>query len=230
MIGVICAMDIEIEGFRKIMENKKEETVTGINYTLGTLCGKDIVVAVCCDGKVNAAMCAQTMILKYGVGMIINTGVAGGIAEGLKACDIVIADTTCEHDMDLSPIGYEEGYTLGINSIFTQCDKNVVKLLDEAATELGLSHRVGVIATGDQFIASAEGAERLRSKFNATACEMEGGAIGHVCKRGNIPYGVLRAISDSGEDGAGLSFREFAEIAAKNSIAVMTKFAEKVEL
>ncbi len=228
MIGIIGAMTVEVEGLKSIMTEKCDTEISGCIYTKGLLCGKEAVVTVCGEGKVNAAMCAQTMILTYKPDMIINTGVGGGVADGLKIGDIVAADGVVQHDMDMSPLGYEVGYICGVDSILMPCDKRISDLLFECINDCSISCQRGIVATGDQFISSDDKKKQLVERFNAAVCEMEGGAIGHVCIRNGVPFGVLRAVSDGGDDEASISFPEFAKLAAENSIKVMTEFMKRV--
>lgn len=228
MIGIIGAMTVEVEGIKKLMTEKCDKVISGMTYTSGMLCDKKVVVTVCGEGKVNAAMCTQTMILEYKPKMIINSGVAGGIAKGLKVCDAVIADAVVQHDMDMSPLGHPKGYICGIDGVEMICDKKIKETLFECAKQAGVNSIYGIVATGDQFISDNEKKSWLIDTFNASACEMEGGAIGHVCKRNNVPFGVLRTISDGGDDEAKMSFPEFAALAAENSIKIMQLFIEKI--
>ena len=224
MIGIIGAMTVEVEALKELMTDKCDKVISGMTYTSGKLLGKDVVITVCGEGKVNAAMCAQTMCLEYKPETIVNTGVAGGLADGLKIGDIIIATSVAEHDMDMSPLGYDVGYICGIDGIYMDCAENIVSALSKSVDSCGISYKTGVIASGDQFISDNDKKEWLKSTFNAYACEMEGGAIGHVCVRNGIPFGVLRAISDGGDDEASMSFPEFAALAAKNSIEVIKNF------
>ncbi len=226
MIGIIGAMTIEIEGLKEIMAEREERIISNTLFTKGKLGDKDVVVTVCGEGKVNAAISAQTMCLAYSPDIIINTGVAGGLADGLKIGDVVIGTSVVEHDMDMSPLGFDKGYICGIDGIYMDCHKDIVKALSDSVEACGISYKTGVIASGDQFISDSSKKEWLKKTFNAYACEMEGGAIGHVCVKNAIPFGVLRAISDGGDDDASMSFPEFAALAAKNSVEVMKKFVE----
>lgn len=228
MIGIIGAMTVEVEGIKTIMKDKTDFAVSGMSFTVGKLCGKDAVVTVCGEGKVNAAMCAQTMILKYNPDMIINTGVGGGLADGLKIGDVVAADKVVQHDMDMSPLGHPIGYICGVDDVEMHCDAKITETLLSCIKDCEIDCRIGTVATGDQFISSDDKKKWLVKTFNAAVCEMEGGAIGQVCVRNNIPFGILRAISDGGDDEASMSFPEFAALAAENSIKVMQLFAERI--
>lgn len=229
MIGIIAAMNIEAEGLEKIMENTTEKKIGDMSFVSGGLCGCNAVVAVCGEGKVNAAMCTQAMISEYKVSAIINTGVGGGIAPGLEIGNIVVADSVVQHDMDMSPLGYEVGYICGIDGINMSCDEKLKNILYKCVCDNKIKCQTGVVASGDQFISSDEKKKWLREKFCAAVCEMEGGAIGHVCTRNKIPFAIIRAISDGGDESAKLSFPEFATLAAENSIKVMKQFLFEVK-
>ncbi len=221
-IGIIGAMQIEIEGLRAAMTDVSEERVSGVTFARGTLEGREVVCAVCGVGKVFAAIAAEAMILRYSPRALLNTGVAGGLADGLCVGDIVLADTVVQHDMDTSPLGDPVGLLSGLNIVEIPADKQLLAALKKSAEALGLSVRVGRIATGDQFVATEAQKTRIRAQFGADACEMEGGAIGHVAHVNGVPFAVLRAISDGGD---GMEFSEFVSLAAARSVAVTKKFA-----
>ena len=182
MTGIIGAMKIEVETIKTLMENKKSEVISGVEYVSGTLHGKEIVTAVCGIGKVAAAMCAQTMILKYAPERIINTGVGGSLSENLAIGDVAVAESLVQHDMDTSPLGDPVGLISGINVINIPCDEKVVGTLINCVESLGgIKALRGVIASGDQFIADAAKKEYIKSNFNAVVCEMEGASIAQVC-------------------------------------------------
>lgn len=213
MIGIIGAMTVEIEKIRDIIEQKEEEIISGITFTTGTIHGKEVVVAVCGIGKVFAATCAQTMILKYVPDIIINIGVAGTLTTNLGIAHIAIADNMVQHDMDTSPIGDPVGLISGINMIQIPCSKNAVQLVMNCVDEIGIHYMVGTIASGDQFVADSTRKSEIVKEFGAIACEMEGAAIGQVCYINEIDFIVIRGISDSANDEAQMDFIEFVKIA-----------------
>lgn len=227
MIGIIGAMDVETDGIKKIMQNCITENISGISFTKGTLRKKDVVIAKCGAGKVNAALCAEAMILKYNPKCIINTGVAGGLSKHLNITDIAIAKDVVQHDYDTSPLGEPLGFLSQINTINILCDERAVKILNEAANTLENTKVIcGTIATGDQFINSREQKEKIIDNFNAISAEMEGGAIGHVCCANNVAFGVLRAISDNADGSSHMDFKEFTIAAAAKTIKIIEYFAE----
>lgn len=221
-IGIIGAMTVEVDGLKQCMENAVTEEVSGIQYTCGTLCGCEVVVAQSGVGKVNAAICAQTMILRYQPDAILNTGVAGG-HHSLRIGDIVVASAVVEHDMDTSPLGDPKGYISGLGVVKMQADEDIARRLCLAAQKLG-SCKLGVIASGDQFIHSRERADWIHREFDAYAYEMEGAAIGHVCCRSRLPFGILRVISDNGDEQATVDFPTFVGEAASKSIKILVDF------
>lgn len=224
-IGIIGAMQIEIEGLKAAMTEITEEVISGVTYTSGLLEGRRVVCAVCGVGKVFAAIAAQTMLLRYAPRALLNTGVAGGLADGLSVGDVVLADSVVQHDMDTSPLGDPVGLLSGINIVNIPTDGALLATLRAATEACGLKTVVGTVATGDQFIASDAQKTRLREVFHAAACEMEGGAIGHVAYVNRVPFAVLRAISDGGD---GMEFSEFVTLAAKNSVAVTREFVKRL--
>ena len=219
-IGIIGAMDVEVNGLVARLENKNSETVSGITFYSGELLGKRVVIAKCGIGKVFAATCAEAMIIKYSPRLIINSGVGGALAKDLSTGDIVIADKLCQYDMDTSPIGDPVGLVSGINRIWFETDDRAATILLDAAKELSLNARLGSIATGDRFVATKELKDEIVNNFGASACEMEGCAIAQVAFINNTPFVVVRAISDSADGDASMDYPTFLEIAAKNSTSL----------
>lgn len=226
-IGIIGAMEPEVEALIAALEEKACDEVSGIKFYTGILAGKRVVIAKCGIGKVFAAICAQTMILKYSPSLLVNTGVGGALASGLTTGDIVIADSLCQHDMDTSPIGDPKGLVSGINVIYFESDKRAGEILLSSAAELGLKARLGRIATGDKFIASSEDKNRIIADFSADACEMEGCAIAQTAFVNNVPFAVVRAISDSADGEATMDYPTFLGIASKNSTSLTLSLVEK---
>ena len=228
MLGIIGAMEIEIKTIRSKMQNKKSDFAGGIEFVSGTLNGTEVVTAVCGIGKVCAAMCTQAMVLKYKPSLIMNTGVGGTLTNELGVCDIAVADSVCQHDFDLSPIGDPPGRIPAVEAVKTPCDQKAVKILEECAERLdGIKTKTGTIASGDQFIADDAQRHRITELFGAISCEMEGGAIGQVCRLNGTPFAIVRAISDSADGSAEMSYNEFLPIAADNAAKMIEYIAEK---
>ena len=223
LIGIIGAMQVETEGLVAEMTNTVSETVSGVKFTRGTLCGREVVVATCGVGKVFAAICAEAMILKYGVGALLNTGVAGGLLPELEVGDVALADKVVQHDMNTTALGDAPGLLSGINVVELPVAKELLKPLCEATAELEYNGAVGTIASGDLFVHKASTKAFITKTFDAIACEMEGAAIGHVAYVNEVPFAVLRVISDGGD---GMEFTEFVKIAAERSVKLTKKFLE----
>ncbi|MDR1565151.1 MAG: 5'-methylthioadenosine/adenosylhomocysteine nucleosidase [Oscillospiraceae bacterium] len=229
MLGIIGAMEMEVEGIRQKIEDCTGKNISGTTFYSGTIGGTPVCLAKCGEGKVNAALCAQTMVLTYMPDYIINTGVAGGLLPAMRVCDCAVASHVCQHDFDLRPLGTPLGMLPVVNEIYIKCNEELASALASAANKLcGGSVFEGIIATGDQFISEDEKARFLAEEFGAIACEMEGGAIGHVCSINNIPFAVLRTISDGGNDEASLSFEEFAALAADKSVNIILQFIQTI--
>lgn len=227
-IGIIGAMSIEVDALKAKLADCKSVKVSGVDFFCGRLSDKDVVVAQCGIGKVFAAICAQTMILSFGVTHIINTGVAGTLSERLSILDVAIADGVVQHDMDTSPIGDPVGLISGINKIVLPTSDKLAKAASDVASELGLKHELGIIASGDQFISSADRKRYIVDNFGAIACEMEGAAIGHVSYVNGVECLIVRAISDSASGEATMEYPEMVALAAEQSLKMTEKILERI--
>ncbi len=227
-IGIIGAMSIEVDALKAKLADCKSVKVSGVDFFCGRLSDKDVVVAQCGIGKVFAAICAQTMILSFGVTHIINTGVAGTLSERLSILDVAIADGVVQHDMDTSPIGDPVGLISGINKIVLPTSDKMAKAASDVASELGVKHELGIIASGDQFISSADRKRYIVDNFGAIACEMEGAAIGHVSYVNGVECLIVRAISDSASGEATMEYPEMVALAAEQSLKMTEKILERI--
>jgi len=225
MIGIIGAMDIEIEKINARLENKKEEIISGVTYTQGTLGKMEVVTAICGVGKVFAAICTQTMILRYKPDAIINSGIAGTLSDKVGVLGTVVATALVQHDMDTSPLGDPKGLISGINVIEFPTDE---ALAEKICKSIKTPYIRGIIASGDCFVADIEKKETIRDTFNAVACEMEGAAVAHVCYMSNVPFCVVRTISDGANEGSTLTYEEFRVKAANLSSEIMIKTIESM--
>lgn len=228
MIGIIGAMEVEVRALKAMLEETSTETISGAEFVKGKLFGKDVVVACCGIGKVFAAIAAEAMILKYSPELIINTGVGGAVSDGLKVADIVVADKVIQYDMDTTAFGDPPGFLSGINITDIPTSEKAAALLAKCADDLGISCRIGKIASGDKFVDTMEDKRAVGTKFNALACEMEGASIGHVCYVNNVPFAVLRSISDSFDDNSSMEYSKFTELATVNSVKILSSFIKAV--
>lgn len=222
-IGIIGAMQCETAALCEMLEGDICEKISGVEYHSGKLMGQDVIVATCGIGKVFAAICAQTMILKYSPDIIINTGVAGTLTSELSVCDVALSKSVVQHDMDTSAIGDPVGLISGINIIDIPASDDLCKKAQRSAEEIGLKAISGTIASGDIFVADEGRKSFIRNTFSAIACEMEGASIGQVCYVNSVPFIVIRAISDGGDEGAAMSYDKFVTIAAENSVKLLCR-------
>ena len=204
MIGIIGAMAIEVEEILAKLEHPQTETISGMDFVRGAIQGVECVVARCNVGKVNAAICAQTMILRYAPSRIINSGVAGGIGADVKIGDLVLADGAIQHDVDTTQIGDQIGMVSGINLVVIPTSSEMNRVLAEAARRCAYQGNVhiGRIASGDQFISSAEKLHWIASTFGAE-------------------YTAVRCISDNADSNAGVDYEQFSTFAAHQTTELL---------
>ncbi|MDR0914601.1 MAG: 5'-methylthioadenosine/adenosylhomocysteine nucleosidase [Oscillospiraceae bacterium] len=230
MTGIICALNIEVDGLIAKMQNPQTQTFAKMNYTSGTIGDAEVVAVECGIGKVNAAMCAQIMIDRYSPDVIINSGVAGGLSQNVDVYDIVIAKDVVQHDMDTTAIDDPRG-AISFNDekrTFIPTDGGVAKKLTEVCRHMDDTKVFyGRIATGDVFVQEKAHRRSIGEEFSADACEMEGGAIGQVCYRNGVPFGILRCISDSINNNDAEDFIIFKDKAAAKSIKIILDFLKK---
>ncbi len=229
MIGIIGAMSVEVEELKSKIIDTKKETVCGAEYVSGKLCGKDVVVAQCGVGKVFASVCSSTMILKYNVSTIINTGVAGTLISCLNILDFAVSSAVVQHDMDTTAVGDAPGLLSGINIVEIPASRRLSSLAIDIAVEQGSACARGIIASGDQFISRQERKDCIRETFGAIACEMEGAAIGHVCYLAGVEFLIIRCISDSATGEAEMEYPEMVSRAAAKSEALVLAMLEAME-
>ncbi len=226
MTGIICAMNLEVEGVIALMTDTEEKTVDGVTFYKGKL-GKSEVVAVECGiGKVNAAICTRMMIDFYKPDCIINSGVAGALSTQVSVGDVVIATSAVQHDYDSTAFGDPKGLITCPNGniINFPADEELSQKLCEAADKLEDTRAFrGVVATGDKFVADSEERLSIGKEFSALACEMEGGAMAQVCYRAGVPFAILRSISDDIGHNTTVDFNEFKIMAAKKTVDVLSE-------
>jgi adenosylhomocysteine nucleosidase len=229
MLGIIGAMEVEVSSLKNEMENSEVKTVANMDFHKGKINGKDVVVVKSGIGKVNAAICTQILKDIYDVNAVVNTGVAGSLNNDIDICDIVISNKAQQHDMDVTPLGYEKGIIPDMKESVFCADEQLVNMATESIEELNLDIKVfkGKVLSGDQFIGNAEKKEELKSAFKGDCAEMEGAAIAQTAYLNNIPFLIIRAISDKADGGAEMDYPAFEKKAAENSIKLLNKIIEK---
>ena len=228
MLGIIGAMEVEVKELREMMENPQAQTVAGMTFYQGTIKGKEVVVVRSGIGKVNAGICSQILVDRYNVEGIINTGIAGSLKNEINIGDIVLATVAVQHDVDATGFGYPLGEIpqMGIKEF--PADEKLRALAEECSKKANPDIQVfcGRVASGDQFISSKEKKNWISANFDAYCTEMEGAAIAQAAYLNNIPYLVVRAISDKADDSANMDYSGFEAKAVENSVRLMAAMLE----
>lgn len=222
-IGIIGAMKSEVNKILSELENEQKISLSGLVFHSGLFQGVPCVISQCGAGKVNAAVYAQAMIMRFSPRLIINIGVAGGIAPGIGIGDLVVATACVQHDFDVSALGASKGEIVIYDKAITEipCDPKVAERMADSARDIYGTVHTGIIVTGDTFVADNALCSALHQQYNALACEMEGGSIAQVCYMNNVPVAVFRSISDNGNDAANMDFLTFEKQSAEKSQSLM---------
>lgn len=222
-IGIIAAMDKELDIIKQEFGFVSVTQISGMNFYEAKYMDKTIYIVKCGVGKINAAVCTEVLIVKFNVQCIINTGVAGAIDNSLNIGDIVISKSAVIHDMDVTTLGYKLGQNPDFDQVEFMADDYLIELVENCVvkSDLGIRYKIGTIATGDAFVSSKVVKERLSSSFQADCVEMEGGSIAQVCYVNKTPFVIIRSMSDKADDTGNMDYREFSEMAAKNSAKIV---------
>lgn len=226
-IGIIGAMDEEIKLYQEVMNVTSESVKAGITYYEGSLKGKNIVLCKSGVGKVNASVCTQIMIDQYGVHSVIFTGVAGALHPELEIGDIVVSRDSQHHDMDVTPLGFPKGVIpFAEKSIFLADDK-LVEAAVKASEKFGEGKTfIGRVLSGDQFVASRETVQQLHTEMEGSCTEMEGAAVAQVCDMNQVPFVIIRSMSDKADGSAHVNFAEFTNLASHRSFQIVKNMLE----
>ena len=226
MIGIIGAMDEEVEQLVEVMEITREETKACMTFKAGKLAGKDVVIVRSGIGKVNAAACTQILVDDFKADYIINTGIAGSLKAEIDIADVVISSDVLHHDMDATGFGYPLGQIPRMDVLSFKADPGLVALAKkacEAATpEIGI--HTGRIVSGDQFVSDTEVKKRIVDDFAGLCTEMEGAAIAQTAHLNNIPFVIIRTISDKADNSATVDYPTFEKKAVANEVKIVKKF------
>lgn len=226
-LGIIGAMDVEVAKLKDCMENKQVHIIAGSQYCVGKLEGLDAVVVQCGVGKVNAALCTQVLCSYFGVTHIVNTGIAGSLNAELDIGDFVISTDAVYHDMDATNFGYPMCQVPGLSVLAFGADPMLTDLACKAAETAHPGHvRIGRVATGDQFVADKALKEKIIANTGAFCTEMEGAAIAHTAWKNDVPFVIIRAISDKADDSAQMDYPTFEAAAARRCAQVTQTLAK----
>ncbi len=231
-LGIIGAMSVEVETLKNKLEKLRVISCCGMDFYEGILEGLPVVVVVCGVGKVNAAMCAQILCCIFSVTHIVNTGVAGSLDAKLDIGDFVISSDAVYHDFDchiLNP-DYIVGQVPGMPVRTFAADQQLLQYALQCADEVYPGHaHIGTVASGDQFVSDLKQKQAIVENTNAICTEMEGAAIAHTAYRNEVPFVIIRAISDKADDSAQMDYPAFEAAAAKRSALVTCLLARKLK-
>ena len=222
------AMPEEIEPLLAQVENINKIEYANNTYYEATHKGKEVVIAYSKIGKVFASLTATILIEKFGCNKLLFSGVAGAMTPELKIGDLIIANSLCQHDLDITAFGHPHGY-VPEGQVCIPTDKNLRKIAKEVAKKNNLELKEGIIATGDQFVSSVDQKNFISKTFNAHAIEMEGASVAVVCDALNVPFFILRAISDSANEEADIDFDAFLKSSAKISADFILDMVDFIE-
>ncbi len=226
-IGIIAAMDEEMNAIKDLMTNIKEITYYNKTFFRGLIHDKDVVLVKCGVGKVNASAITQLLIDKFEVEAVINVGSAGALNYELNIGDIVISTGLVQHDFDITCFGHEKGYITDIGRVIN-ADERLINVFENAINSININTVKGIIATGDQFYNDPEIKKELHKEFNALCDEMEGAAVAQVCMLCNIPFIVIRSISDKPESKEKVDFYDFLKMASQNCAKILNEAIKNI--
>lgn len=223
MLGIIGAMDEEVIKLKEVMEDVEICSKASMDFYKGKMCGKDVVVVRSGIGKVNAGICTQILADVYGVDAVINTGIAGSLNAAIDIGDVVLSTDTLQHDMDATGFGYEPGVIPRMETSVFQADENLRNLAKAACQKVNPDIKVfeGRVVSGDQFISDKAKKQYIEENFKGFCTEMEGAAIAQTAYLNNIPFLIIRAISDKADDSATVDYPTFEAKAIENSVKLV---------
>ena len=223
MLGIIGAMEIEVNRIKEQMEDVSVTDKAGMSFFEGKWNGNDVVVVRSGIGKVNAAVCAQILVDTFHADAIINTGIAGSLKNEINIGDIVLSTDAIQHDMDAQGFGYAPGVIPQMEVSDFQADEKLIELAKKCCAEVCPDIQVftGRVVSGDQFISDKKKKEWLSSQFEGLCAEMEGAAIAQEAYLNHVPFLIIRAISDKADDSATMDYPEFEAMAAENSVKLL---------
>lgn len=231
MIGIIGAMETEVEFLYSQLQEKSVQKYAFLDFYVGKLFNKDVVIVKSGVGKVNSALCAQLLITNFNVKTIINTGIAGATGKGLGVFDFVVSTKAVYHDVDVQIFGYKKGQIPGCSQEFLADEKLVQKAKEVfLKTEFSKEHQIkeGVIASGDQFISNKDIKTQIISDFSPMCVEMEGASIAHACTLNNVPFVIIRCMSDCADDSANNTYEFNEDICAKMCSTLVLQLIQNV--
>ncbi|MCI8504707.1 MAG: 5'-methylthioadenosine/adenosylhomocysteine nucleosidase [Lachnospiraceae bacterium] len=232
MIGIIGAMEEEVDQIKEMMEEVSVETRASMNFFKGIFEGRQVVVVRSGIGKVNAGICTQILADVYGVDAVINTGIAGSLQTQIDIGDIVLSTDTLQHDVEAEAFGYPAGQIPRMDTLAFLADERLLRCAEECCNRVNPDIKTfrGRVLSGDQFIADSEKKDWLVKTFGGCCTEMEGAAIGQTAYLNGIPFLIIRAISDKADGSASMDYPEFESKAISHTVALMRAMVKDLNL
>ena len=229
-IGIIGAMDVEVTSLKEAADITKTTKIAEMEFCEGTLGGKNIVIVKCGMGKVNAGICAHTLINDFHCTKIINTGVAGSLDSQIDIGDIVVSTEAVQHDFNVEAIGFQKGEIPYTGLIAFPADEALRAAAVEAVRQSAPDIHVfeGRVCSGDQFISTKEQKDTIIDNFGGLCCEMEGAAIAQTCYLNSTPFVVIRAISDKPDETEFVDYKVFEAQAAARCAEIVQYMVERL--
>ncbi len=230
MIGIIGAMDEEVEKLKEDMREPCIRKEAAWTFYQGELFGRDAVVVTGGVGKVNAAICAQVLVDRFDVDVLINTGVAGSLDPAIDIGDLVISTDVLHHDMDASAFGDPPGQVPRMDVLSFPADPELVRKAAEVSEKVNpdIHTFTGRIASGDQVIAAAEKKDRIAGEFHALCAEMEGAGVAQAAYINHIPFVIIRAVSDKADDSASMDYAVFEQQAIEHNVRLLGELLPEI--
>ncbi|MCQ2770515.1 MAG: 5'-methylthioadenosine/adenosylhomocysteine nucleosidase [Clostridia bacterium] len=226
-IGIIGAMDKEVEDLVALIEDRKEVKVLQNVFYTGKIGKYEVVVTKSGVGKVFAAAGTQTMIMAFNPDCIINMGIAGSLSSRVGIMDVVIGKKLTQYDYDTTAVGDPKSFIQEMGITHVESDAELVDTISQVTTSLSINHVVGTIVSGDTFIADMDKKRAIHEEYDADACEMEGAAIATICAYQNIPFCIVRTLSDGGDSNSHMDYPKFKVLASKQSISIILELLNK---
>lgn len=230
MVGIIGAMEVEVSKLKEMLQDTETKNKAGMTFVSGSLNGKPVVVVRSGIGKVNASICAQILADEYKVNYIINTGVAGSLHNEINIGDIVLSKDALQHDMDATGFGYAVGVIPQMEKSIFEADERLIQIAEKCIKEdiTDINAFVGRVVSGDQFISDKGKKKWIVDNFQGYCTEMEGAAIAQAAYLNNIPFLIIRAISDKADDSATEDYPTFEAKAAQHCVKLLCEMVKEI--
>lgn len=230
MVGIIGAMEVEVSKLKEMLQDTETKNKAGMTFVSGSLNGKPVVVVRSGIGKVNASICTQILADEYKVNYIINTGVAGSLHNEINIGDIVLSKDALQHDMDATGFGYAVGVIPQMEKSIFEADERLIQIAEKCIKEdiTDINAFVGRVVSGDQFISDKGKKKWIVDNFQGYCTEMEGAAIAQAAYLNNIPFLIIRAISDKADDSATEDYPTFEAKAVQHCVKLLCEMVKEI--